>query len=211
MWIVCFFVLATVRAFVPQFSIGVGVSTRATTLLSLKATNTTTAQGASGSVVAPDQDALAALLSQGDPNVDAPLPPAYTACPFNGVLGGPKSFLRVASQALKAPKVFSFVHKNKPVAEISGGAEVQELLNQEFTALQSNAMAGHSQAACGTNSLRTAQNRREHTACCAIWSACPCRVRPWRHRYHACKPFVKTVSTIGYCSSRRAACFAPWA
>lgn len=168
-WIVRLFILATVWGTTFAFvslpspcSNGVGVSTRAPSLLSLKAINTTTAQATSVSVLAPDQDTLAALLSQSDPKVDAPLPPAYTACPFNGVLGGPKSFLRVASQALKAPKLFSFVHKNKPVVEICGGAEVQELLNQEFTNLQSNAMAGHSQAACGTHSLRTAQSRREH-------------------------------------------------
>ena len=94
--------------------------------------------------------------------MDAPLPPAYTACPFSGIVGGPQSFYRIASQALKAPNLFSFVHKNQPMVEVSGGAHVHALLNQEFTTLKSNAVVGVSQIACGTQSLRTAQDRRQH-------------------------------------------------
>lgn len=48
------------------------------------------------------------------------------------------------------------------MVEVSGGAHVHALLNQEFTTLKSNAVVGVSQIACGTQSLRTAQDRRQH-------------------------------------------------
>ena len=103
-------------------------------------------------------------LLEADPTVEAPLPPSYTECPFNGIMAGPKSFYRQASSALKAPKVFSFLHKDQPTVEVRGGKEVREVLRQEFTTLSSNAVVGISQKICGTESLRTARNREEHKA-----------------------------------------------
>lgn len=107
-------------------------------------------------------DDITSILSQSDQSIDAPLPPAYTECPFNGVLSGSKSFYRTASKALQSPSIFSFVHKQQPMVEVSGGANVRKLLNQEFSALDSNAVAGISQTVCGTHSLRTAQDKAEH-------------------------------------------------
>ena len=111
-----------------------------------------------------DRHTRAQMLSRGDPDVDAPLPPAYTACPFTGIVGGTQSFFRVASKALQSPSMFSFVSKNEPMIEVSGGSLVRRLLNQEFTALTSNAVVGISQIACGTESLRTARDPAQHRA-----------------------------------------------
>lgn len=102
------------------------------------------------------------VLFQADKTVDAPLPPSYTECPFTGIMSGPKSFYRQASSKLRAPSLFSFLHKNQPMAEVSGGNLVRQLLRQEFTSLSSNAVAGISQKVCGTKSLRTARDRQEH-------------------------------------------------
>ena len=105
------------------------------------------------------------VLFQADPTVNAPLPPSYTECPFTGIFAGPKSFYRQASTALEAPKVFSFLDKkNQPTCEIRGGKVVRDVLRQEFSALDSNAVVGISQIACGPNSLRTARSKQEHRA-----------------------------------------------
>mmetsp|Transcript_1846 Transcript_1846/g.3981 ORF Transcript_1846/g.3981 Transcript_1846/m.3981 type:complete len:581 (+) Transcript_1846:187-1929(+) len=135
-----------------------GGQNRRSTLLPLQATNNT----ATSTKI--EDDSIASILSQADQSVDAPLPPAYTDCPFSGVIGGPKSFYRTASKALQSPRIFSFVHKQKPMVEVSGGANVRKLLNQEFTNLSSNAVAGVSQIVCGTHSLRTARDKVEHRA-----------------------------------------------
>lgn len=104
------------------------------------------------------------VLWQADPTVDAPLPPPYTDCPFTGIMAGPKSFYRQASEALNSPTVFSFLHKNQPVVEVRGGTVVREVMRQEFTTLSSNAVAGISQIVCGTESIRTVRDRDEHKA-----------------------------------------------
>ena len=127
---------------------------------SLQASNTTSAEAVSP--ILTEEDAASALLSQGDPSVDAPLPPAYSKCPFSGILGGPQSFYRVASQALNSPSLFSFLQKGQPIVEVSGGDAVRNLLKQEFSALKSNAIVGVSQYACGTESLRTVLDKEEH-------------------------------------------------
>lgn len=126
----------------------------------LQAANTTIAAATTTCI----EDDFASILSQADPTVDAPLPPAFTECPFNGLLQGPKSFYRTASKALQSPPLFSFVHKNQAMVEVSGGSNVRKLLNQEFTSLSSNAVAGISQIVCGKHSLRTARDKAEHKA-----------------------------------------------
>lgn len=104
------------------------------------------------------------VLLQPDPAVDAPLPPTYTKCPFTGIMAGPQSFYRQASEALQSPNVFSFLHRDQPTAEVRGGRLVRELLGQEFSTLSSNAVAGISQKVCGTQSLRTIRDKQEHRA-----------------------------------------------
>eukprot|EP00977_Amphora_coffeiformis_P014741 scaffold4223_cov189-Amphora_coffeaeformis.AAC.1 len=109
--------------------------------------------------------ASAKTLFQPDPDVDAPLPPVFTDCPFTGILGGPDSFYRKASQALQSPRLFSFTLKDQqPVVEVTGGSNIRTLLQQEFTNLTSNAIAGVSQLVCGMSSLRTATDKTEHRA-----------------------------------------------
>ena len=105
-----------------------------------------------------------ALFQGGDATVEAPLPPAYTACPFSGILAGPTSFYRQASAALQAPTAFSFVHKHRPMVEVCEGRAIRHVLRQEFDSLTSNVVAGVSQVICGTQSLRTIASRPDHQA-----------------------------------------------
>lgn len=65
---------------------------------------------------------------------------------------------------MNSPPAFSYVHRNQPTVEVSGGTNVRKLLNAEFSSLSSNAVAGVSQVVCGTHSLRTAQDKAEHRA-----------------------------------------------
>lgn len=143
--------------FVRAFTLASAVRRRRVSSYSLFASNATSTEAQTSDWTEEEQ-----LLSQGDPSVDAPLPPAYFKCPFNGIVGGPQSFYRVASQALNTPGLFSFLHKGQPIVEVSGGAAVRKLLQQEFSALKSNAIVGVSQYACGTESLRTILDRDEH-------------------------------------------------
>ncbi|KAL7576981.1 hypothetical protein ACA910_006736 [Epithemia clementina (nom. ined.)] len=103
-----------------------------------------------------------AVLFRADPSVDAPLPPAFTNCPFTGIVNGPQSFYRQASAALRSPPAFSFLHRNQPMVEVTGGRAVRQVLLKEFTSLTSNVVAGVSQVVCGLKSLRTAVDRDEH-------------------------------------------------
>ena len=107
-----------------------------------------------------------ALFQGGDATVEAPLPPAYTACPFSGILAGPTSFYRQASAALQAPTAFSFVSKRNqpPMVEVCEGRAIRHVLRQEFDTLTSNVVAGVSQVICGTQSLRTIASRPDHQA-----------------------------------------------
>jgi len=158
------------------------------------ASNTTATAGATSTSArssSSDKNSIADLLSQADPSVDSvPLPPAYTECPFTGMLGaGPENFYRQASQALfhssssssttesgiknsqYFPRIFSFSHKDQANVEVSGGSLVRSVLNQEFTALCSNAVVGISRVVCGTQSLRTARDPTEHRALRELVSA----------------------------------------
>ncbi|CAB9496070.1 11-oxo-beta-amyrin 30-oxidase [Seminavis robusta] len=122
--------------------------------------------GASNSTAATateeEEDPYQVLRTGGDPTIDAPLPSAFTECPFTGILAGPESFYRQVASKLQSPDIFSFLQKDQPMAEISGGTTVKQVLDQEFTALSSNAVPGVSQIVCGTESLRTARNVKEH-------------------------------------------------
>jgi cytochrome P450 len=105
----------------------------------------------------------ASSLFQADSSVEAPIPPAYTKCPFSGILGGPDSFYRTASKELQGAKIFSFSLKGQPMVEVSGGKAVRKVFSQEFSSLVSNAVAGISQRICGPNcSLRMARDKSDH-------------------------------------------------
>ena len=125
-------------------------------------TSTVAPTTAATTTIDEEEHAYDVLFQSGDSSIKEPLPPAYTGCPFNGIVSGPKSFYRQATEALKAPNIFSFIHKGQPMVEVSGGKNVRQVLKQEFTTLSSNAVAGISQKVCGTNSLRMARNRKEH-------------------------------------------------
>ena len=169
-------------------------TTRTTTTTSNLTTTTTIDDGNNNN----DDEDLYQMLFQNDPTIDLPLPPAYTECPFNGIVSGPQSFYRMAHAALNNNKnnnnpppttsVFSFVHSSnkkntetasqkqqqkqqhkqeqqhsQPMVEVSGGRTIRKLLAQEFQTLTSNAVAGISQLVCGSQSLRTIDNAKEHT------------------------------------------------
>mmetsp|Transcript_28198 Transcript_28198/g.40863 ORF Transcript_28198/g.40863 Transcript_28198/m.40863 type:complete len:563 (+) Transcript_28198:81-1769(+) len=111
-----------------------------------------------------------ALLSTPDPAFEEALPPS-ASCPFSGISGGPNSFYKQVWQQLQTPRIFSYLHKGQPVAEITGGTNVKSIFNDNYTKLQANGMAGVSQIVCGKNTFRTAQTKAEHKALKQLVSA----------------------------------------
>ena len=132
-----------------------------------------------------ESDPVVDKLFQRDPDIDAPLPPAFIDCPFTGILGGPDAFYRTASRALQSPSLFSFLYQDRPMVEVTGGSNARRLLRQEnFSNLTSNAVPGVSQMVCGTSSLRTVTDKVEHRVLRELigvpLSSPPCRggIRP---------------------------------
>ncbi len=107
---------------------------------------------------------IAVILLQSDPDVDALLPSAYMACPFNAVLSSPKSFYHQASQSLRSPRLlFFFVTPNyEPKVKVVGGDAIRTMLYKESMALQSNALLGMYKIVCGTQTLQMVQDPVEH-------------------------------------------------
>ena len=143
-----------------------------------------------------ESDPVVDKLFQRDPDIDAPLPPAFIDCPFTGILGGPDAFYRTASRALQSPSLFSFLYQDRPMVEVTGGSNARRLLRQEnFSNLTSNAVPGVSQMVCGTSSLRTVTDKSRAPGVARIdRRTVVIPPLPWRHPSRAWKPSVDSVS-----------------
>jgi len=104
---------------------------------------------------------------------DYPLPLGSFRCPLRRYgfdirestsKDGPGVFFKKQAASLGYPRVWKGLTKSKdPFVVISGAAKVKSVLRQEFDTLVSNAVIPFSAKIVGTNSIRFASNRQDHS------------------------------------------------